>query len=728
MPNRWVRALAVLGIAATVAAASTPATAEDGYELWLRYHPVESQSIAPYRAAARQLVQGTASQTLHVARDELVRGLGGLLGNSPPIRSEVTEDGAIVFGTPSSSHSIAELHLDLTAAGPEGYVIRSAAIGSHRATVIAANQDVGVLYGVFHFLRLIQTRQDIEHLDVSSAPRVQLRVLDHWDNLDGSVERGYAGSSLWDWFTLPDFLDPRYTDYARACASIGINGSVLTSVNASAVVLTPRYIERVAALARLFRPYGIRVYLSARFSAPVEIGGLKSADPLDPAVAAWWRAKADEIYRAIPDFGGFLVKANSEGQPGPQDYHRTHADGANMLAAAVAPHGGIIMWRAFVYSQDKPEDRAKQAYSEFKPLDGQFRDNVLLQVKNGAIDFQPREPFHPLFGAMAKTPLLLEVQITKEYLGLNTNLAYLGTLWEETLSADTYSAGKGSTVRKVVDGSLHGYRRTGIAGVANVGTDRAWCGSHFDQANWYAFGRMAWDPAATAAGIAADWVRMTFSNDPAVVKPVVAMMMGSREAVVDYTGALGLHHLMAHGHHYGPAPWDASGSRADQTPVYYHRADANGIGFDRTSTGSDAAAQYAPEVAAVFESVQETPEKFLLWFHHVPWDYKMASGRTLWAELVTHYDRGVHTVQDMRRSWAGLSAFVDPERYAEVAAFLQEQERDARWWRDASIAYFQSLSKRPLPKGSAAPEHSLPYYQHICIAYVPGDPDAPRCR
>ena len=728
MPNRWARALAVLGIAATVAAASTPATAEDGYELWLRYHPVESQSIAPYRAAATQLVQGAASPTLDVARDELVRGLGGLLGNSPPIRSEVTEDGAIVFGTPTSSHFIAELHLDLTAAGPEGYVIRSAAIGSHRATVIAANQDVGVLYGVFHFLRLIQTRQDIEHLDVSSAPRVQLRVLDHWDNLDGSVERGYAGSSLWDWFTLPDFLDPRYTDYARACASIGINGSVLTSVNASAVVLTPRYIERVAALARLFRPYGIRVYLSARFSAPVEIGGLKSADPLDPAVAAWWRAKADEIYRAIPDFGGFLVKANSEGQPGPQDYHRTHADGANMLAAAVAPHGGIIMWRAFVYSQDKPEDRAKQAYSEFKPLDGQFRDNVLLQVKNGAIDFQPREPFHPLFGAMAKTPLLLEVQITKEYLGLNTNLAYLGTLWEETLSADTYSAGKGSTVRKVVDGSLHGYRRTGIAGVANVGTDRAWCGSHFDQANWYAFGRMAWDPAATAAGIAADWVRMTFSNDPAVVKPVVAMMMGSREAVVDYTGALGLHHLMAHGHHYGPAPWDASGSRADQTPVYYHRADANGIGFDRTSTGSDAAAQYAPEVAAVFESVQETPEKFLLWFHHVPWDYKMASGRTLWAELVTHYDRGVHTVQDMRRSWAGLSAFVDPERYAEVAAFLQEQERDARWWRDASIAYFQSLSKRPLPQGSAAPEHSLPYYQHICIAYVPGDPDAPRCR
>jgi alpha-glucuronidase len=726
MPNRL--ALTFLAVAGMVAAARTPALAEDGYELWLRYHPVEAQWIAPYRAAATQLVAGTASDTLNVAQAELLRGLRGLLEQSAPPSREVTQSGAIVFGTPRSSRYITDLHLDLAGAGAEGYLIRSVSIGGHAATVIAANQDVGVLYGVFHFLRLMQTRQALDRLDITSAPHLQLRVLDHWDNPDGSVERGYAGSSLWDWFTLPGFLDPRYTDYARACASIGINGSVLTSVNASAVVLTPRYIERVAALARVFRPYGIRVYLSARFSAPVEIGGLKTADPLDPAVAAWWRAKADEIYRAIPDFGGFLVKANSEGQPGPQDYHRTHADGANMLADAVAPHGGIIMWRAFVYAQEKPEDRAKQAYSEFKPLDGQFRANVMLQVKNGAIDFQPREPFHPLFGAMPKTPLMLEVQITKEYLGLNTNLAYLGTMWEETLAADTYAAGKGSTVRKVVDGSLQGYRRTGIAGVANVGSDRNWSGSHFDQANWYAFGRLAWDPAASAAAIAEDWVRMTFSNDPAFVKPVVAMMMGSREAVVDYTGALGLHHLMAHGHHYGPAPWDTSGSRADQTPVYYHKADSKGVGFDRTSTGSDAVSQYAPEVAATFESLQKTPVKLLLWFHHVPWDYKLASGQTLWTELVDHYDRGVQTVKTMRNTWAGLSAFVDPARYAQVAAFLEEQQSDAQWWRDASIAYFQSFSRRPLPQGSAAPEHSLQYYQGLCIPYVPGDPDAPRCR
>ncbi len=386
------------------------------------------------------------------------------------------------------------------------------------------------------------------------------------------------------------------------------------------------------------------------------------------------------------------------------------------------------MWRAFVYSQDQPDDRAKQAYSEFEPLDGQFRDNVLLQVKNGAIDFQPREPFHPLFGAMPKTPLMLEVQITKEYLGLNTNLAYLGTMWEETLSADTYAHGKDSTVRNVIEGSLHAYRQTGMAGVANVGADRNWSGSHFDQANWYAFGRLAWDPAVSAGPIAEEWVRMTFSNEPAFVKPVVAMMMGSREAVVDYMTPLGLHHLMAHGHHYGPGPWDASGPRADQTPVYYHRADAKGVGFDRTHTGSNAVAQYAPEVAATFDSVEKTPEKFLLWFHHVPWDYKLASGRTLWDDLVVHYNRGVRVVGDMRNTWAGLSSFVDEERYRQVADFLRIQENDAKWWRDASLAYFQTFSKRPLPKGFPAPEHSLEYYEAICVPFVPGDPSpSSRC-
>ena len=697
-----------------------PALAEDGYELWLRYHPVESQWSGAYKATTTQLVAAEG-----VARTELLRGLKGMLGSPPSVAAEVTQDGAVLLGTPQSSGPVAGLHLDLRGVGTEGYLIRSVSIAGHRATVIAANENAGVLYGAFHLLRLIQTRQPLDHLDISSAPHVQHRVLDHWDNLDGTVERGYAGASLWDWFTLPGFLDPRYTDYARACASIGINGTVLTNVNANALVLTPAYLEKMAALAKVFRPYGIRVYISARFSAPMQIGGLKTADPLDPTVRAWWRAKADEIYRTIPDFGGFLVKANSEGQPGPQDYHRSHADGANMLADAVAPHGGIVMWRAFVYSQDQPDDRAKQAYSEFKPLDGQFRDNVLLQVKNGPIDFQPREPFHPLFGAMPKTPLMFEVQVTKEYLGLNTNIAYLGGMWEEALSADTYARGKGSTVRRVIDGTLQGYRQTGMAGVANVGADRNWSGSHFDQANWYAFGRLAWDPSLSAAATAEEWVRMTFSNDPAFIKPVVAMMLGSREAVVDYTGPLGLHHLMAHGHHYGPAPWDASGGRADQTPVYYHRADAQGIGFDRTATGSNAVAQYSPEVAAVFGSLERTPENLLLWFHHVPWDHRMASGRTLWDELVAHYDHGVQAVAAMRKTWEGLSAYVDAERYAQVAAFLDMQQSDAQWWRDASIAYFQTFSQRPLPAGSAAPQHSLQYYESLCIAFVPGHPDKP---
>ena len=728
MLNRLVRALSFALIAcAALTAVSPRASAEDGYELWLRYHPVGDPWTGRYRGVAKQVVPGTPSDTLRIAQAELLRGLNGLLGSAPPVGTDVTQDGSIVFGTPKSSTLIAGLHLNLSAAGAEGYVIRSVSAGGHAATAIAANEDVGVLHGVFHFLRLMQTRQGLDRVDVSSAPHLQLRILDHWDNLNGSIERGAAGSSIWEWYNLPEYVDSRFTDYARACASIGINGTVLTNVNAPADVLNARYIEKTAALAKLFRPYGIRVYLSARFSAPIEIGGLKTADPLDPGVAAWWRAKADEIYRAIPDFGGFLVKANSEGQPGPQDYHRTHADGANMLASAVGPHGGIIMWRAFVYSDSK-EDRIKQGYDEFKPLDGQFKDNVLVQVKNGPLDFQPREPVHPLFGAMPKTPLMLEVQITKEYLGLNTNLAYLGTMWQEVLATDTYATGKGSSVRKVIDGSLQGYRRTGMAGVANIGSDRNWSGSHFDQSNWYAFGRLSWDPGASAESIAEDWVRTTFSNDAAFVKPVVALMMGSRETVVDYTGALGLVHLMAHGHHYGPEPWDASGARADWMPVYYHRADAKGIGFDRTSTGSNAVSQYAPEVAKALENIKTTPDNVLLWFHHVPWDYKMPSGKTLWTDLVEHYDQGVQNVRDMRKTWAGLSSYVDPERFAQVTAFLGRQESDAKWWRDASVAYWESFSKLPLPKGSPPPEHPLQYYKDICLPYVPGDPDAPRCR
>jgi alpha-glucuronidase len=696
------------------------AAAEDGYELWMRYQPVESQWLAPYRSATAQIVGAAASPTLRVARDELQRGLGGLLGLAPPHSDVVDKDGAVVVGTQQSSALIAGLKLDLDRLGPEGYVIRSMPVRGRRATVIAANADSGVLHGVFHFLRLLQTRQSVESLDVRSAPRVQLRMLNHWDNLDGTVERGYAGSSIWDWHKLPDYLDPRYTDYARANASLGINATVLTNVNAPAAVLTPLYLEKVAALATVFRPYGIRVFLTARFSAPIEIGGLKTADPLDPGVQSWWRAKIDEIYRLIPDFGGLLVKANSEGQPGPQDYGRSHVDGANLLAQPLAAHGGMVIWRAFVYSNEQPDDRAKQAYSEFVPLDGKFLGNVMVQVKNGAIDFQPREPFHPLFGAMPRTPLAMEFQITKEYLGFATHLAYLAPLYEETLRADTYRNGKGSTVARVIDGTLHGYRRTGMAGVANIGADRNWSGSHFDQANWYAFGRLAWDPMLTSRAIAEEWLRMTFSNDASFVSAAADMMMASREAVVDYMTPLGLHHLMGEGGHYGPGPWVAGARRADWNSIYYHRADAQGIGFDRTAKGSNALAQYAPPVAAQFANPARIPEEFLLWFHHLPWDFRTQSGRPLWDELVHRYTRGVDAVKGMRKAWADLAPYVDAQRHAQVAAFLAIQEKEAKWWRDASIAYFQSFSKRPLPAGLAPPEHSLEYYQGLKFPYIPG--------
>ena len=692
-------------------ASAATAPGEDGYDLWLRYRPVESAWATGYQGVARVLVVPGESATLAAARDELRSGLGGLLGTVPAEADAVRQDGAILVGTPRTSPEIRRLNLPLAGLGPEGYAIRSVRIGGRRATVIAANTDTGALYGSFAFLRLLQTRQPLEALDVADAPRLKLRVLNHWDNLDRTVERGYAGFSLWDWHKLPDYLDSRYTDYARANASIGINGTVLTNVNANADVLTPRYLEKVAALAAVFRPYGIRVYLTARFSAPMEIGSLKTADPLDAAVRAWWKAKADEIYRYVPDFGGFLVKANSEGQPGPQDYKRTHADGANMLADAVKPHGGIVMWRAFVYSASPDQDRAKQAYEEFEPLDGKFRDNVLLQVKNGPIDFQPREPFSPLFGAMRRTPLMMEFQITKEYLGFATHLAYLGTMWEEVLNADTHRPREGTPVAQSI---------SGIAGVANIGTDRNWSGSHFDQANWYAFGRLAWNPEASARTIAGEWARMTFSTEPRFVSGATDMMMRSRQAVVDYMTPLGLHHLMATGHHYGPGPWVNDLERPDWNPAYYHRADRQGIGFDRTASGSKAVSQYAPEVARRFADLSRISEDDLLWFHHVPWDHRMRSGRPLWDELVMRYDRGVAEVARMRSDWQSLRPYVDPRRHADTAAFLRIQEKEAKWWRDASVAYFQSVSGRPLPPGSAPPAHDLDYYKALDIKYAPG--------
>jgi len=702
----------------------TPALrAEDGYDLWLRYHPVSDPALLQhYRTSISGiLVQGDSS-ILTAAREELHRGLAGLLGREIPIVREANQDGLLVAGTAATSPLIAspDFSMQMKVAGEEGYFIRSSKTGQASRIVVGANADIGVLYGVFHFLRLLQTQQRLDELSITAAPRIRHRVLNHWDNLDGTVERGYAGFSLWDWHKLPDHLPPRYKDYARANASIGINGTVLTNVNANAISLTPEYLKKAAALANVFRTYGIRTYLTARFSAPMEIGGLNTADPLDPQVVTWWKQKADEIYRQIPDFGGFLVKANSEGQPGPQQYGRTHADGANLLADALAAHGGIVMWRAFVYDDKVPDDRGKQAYNEFKPLDGKFRSNVLIQVKNGPIDFQPREPFHPLFGAMPGTPLMMEFQITREYLGFATHLVYLAPLFEEVLDSDTFATGRGSSVARVIDGSLEGHRVTGIAGVANIGSDRDWCGSVFGQANWFAYGRLAWDHSFAPEAIASEWIRLTFSNDPGFVKQVSSMMTDSREAVVNYMTPLGLHHLMARDHHYGPGPWVSGGPRNDWTSVYYHRADATGIGFDRTTTGSNAVAQYFRPVADVFGSLDRCPEGYLLWFHHISWDYQMRSGRTLWEELCRRYQLGVDSVRKMQKTWSLLEGRIDPERYEQTRVFLGIQEAEARWWRDACVLYFQTFSKKPIPAECEQPTQTLDYFQSVVSRYVPG--------
>jgi alpha-glucuronidase len=702
----------MLGIALALMACSSGLRAEDGYDLWLRYVPLEPALAAEYRTQLGEVAAPDRTPTQRAARDELVRGLTGLLGGAPRIQNATSGGHFLAIGTPQSSALVAPFREEVESLGEEGYLLKRTRRDGRDVLLVAARSDIGVLYGTFHLLRLLQTGTALDDLALRESPKVRLRILNHWDNLDGYVERGYSGRSLWNWQTLPEWRDPRYTDYARANASLGINGTVLNNVNANAQSLAPHYLAKAAALADVFRPYGIRVYLSARFSAPIEQGGLKTADPLDPAVQRWWRDKADEIYQRIPDFGGFLVKANSEGQPGPQDYGRSHADGANLLADALAPHGGVVMWRAFVYAHDVPADRATQAYTEFAGLDGAFRPNVVLQVKNGPIDFQPREPFHPLFGAMPRTPLMMEFQITKEYLGFATHLVYLGPLFEEVLHADTRAGGKRFTVAQSL---------SGIAGVANIGTDRAWSGSHFDQANWYAFGRLAWNPDQSSRDIAADWAAMTFSPDPAVVEPIVGMMMASREAAVNYMTPLGLHHLMARGHHYGPGPWVDGGPRADWTSVYYHRADRNGIGFDRTAQGSNAVAQYAPEVAAKYADLTQVPEALLLWFHHVPWDHRMASGRPLWDELVGRYSLGVRQVDAMQATWENLRGRVDAQRHEQVAAFLHIQRREAQWWRDASVAYFQSISGRPLPAGEAPPQYPLAYYEALQFPSAPGD-------
>ena len=721
-----IRQFASLGVLiGALALTAAPASAETGYDLWLRYAPLPIE--VRERASERfSIIVPTRpdSPTQRAAVDELQRGLTGLHGEAITVLPAADDEpigagGAVLLGTPDSLSALGA-QVRVESDSPDAYVVRDARINGSNVTVIAGNSDVAQLYGVFALLKHLATNGDLRRIELASAPKIDLRLLNHWDNLDRSVERGYAGQSLWDWTTLPDYRDRRYTDYARANASIGINGTVLNNVNARADSLTAPYIEKAAALAEEFRPYGIRVYLSARFSAPIDIGGLPTSDPLDPTVRAWWRDKAAEIYAAIPDFGGFLVKANSEGQPGPQDFGRTHADGANLLADAVAPFGGVVMWRAFVYSDLNPEDRAKQAYNEFIPLDGEFAENVIIQVKNGPIDFQPREPFHPLFGAMKATPLMVEFQITKEYLGFASHFVYLAPLYEEVLQADTFAQGQGSIVARVADGSLYDQALTAMAGVANTGTDLDWSGSTFNQANWYAYGRLAWDPDLTAVAIADEWLRQTYSNEQDFVDDATELMLLSREAPVNYMTPLGLAHLMATGHHYGPGPWVSNLGRPEWNPVYYHQADADGIGFDRTVTGSNAISQYAEPVAERFADLDQVDDEFLLWFHRLAWTDQLEPGVTLWETLVRRYDTGVAQVDEMQQRWAALEKNVDSERFAKTAELLKVQLREAKWWRDACIAFFRAVSGLPLPDGVVPPEHPLSYYIQIDNPYAPG--------
>ena len=696
--------------------------AENGYDLWLRYSYINDIEIREnYSQYFNKINISGESETLVVIKNELLRASKGMFNKKVLWENDHLKAKLIIVNKENYPKQLEKnVPQDWASIGEEGFSIKYVKINDDYKIIIVGNSEIGLLYGAFELLKQMQMQNDLSRLNIIESPKTDIRLLNHWDNLDRTVERGYAGFSIWNWHKLPEYLDSRYEDYARANASIGINGTVLTNVNANALVLEPRYIEKVKALADVFRPYGIKVYLTARFSAPIEIGGLETADPLDENVKNWWATKTAEIYKEIPDFGGFLVKANSEGQPGPQNYGRNHADGANMLADAVAPFGGVIMWRAFVYSEHDPTDRAKQAYSEFVPYDGQFRDNVIIQVKNGAIDFQPREPFHPMFGAMPKTPLMMEFQITQEYLGFSTHMVFLPKLYEEVLKADTYREGEGSTVAKVVDGSLHNKSISGMAGVSNIGTDINWTGHPFAQANWYGFGRLAWNPYLSAEEIAEEWLKLTFSTDPNFIDTMIPMLIESREAVVNYMTPLGLHHLMATGHHYGPGPWVDDLSRPEWNPTYYHKADKEGIGFNRSETGTNAVSQYEETVAKNFNEPATTPEELLLWFHHLSWDYKMKDGNILWDALALKYQEGVNQVNKMISTWEKMKPYIDEERFEDVEMLLSIQLKEAKWWRDSSLAYFQEFSGKPIPNGVPKPGKTLEEYKSMTYPYAPG--------
>lgn len=654
----------------------------------------------------------TVLTSLHVSAqsDGSQLWLGKQYANSCQVISQLPDDATAKIAKQELENNWrgknVELKIDKSLNLGEGYNIyaRPAQQGDniqYEATITASN-PIGLLYGAYELIRLQNTdayntgsgnQQNFSKaIDKTEKPQVGLRILNHWDNLDGSIERGYAGKSIFKWEeiklgkngkggSISKSLHDRLITYARANASLGINGSVLNNVNASPKMMTAEYINKVKVIANILRPYGIRVYLSINFASPMALGYTKTADPLDKKVQQWWKKKAKEIYATIPDFGGFLVKANSEGQPGPGDYHRTHADGANMLADAVKPYGGIIMWRSFVYGANhKGEDRVKQAVSEFKGMDGKFRDNVILQSKNGPLDFQPREPYAPIFDNIKQTPQIAELQITQEYLGQSKHLTYLAPMWKEFF------------------GFVNPDRLVGISGVANIGDDANWCGHPFSQANWYAFGRLAWNPSLTAEEIAHEWLVQTYENqDKRFTKPVEMMMMTSREACVNYMMPLGLHHIFKFDHHYGPEPDGFIASYPlEWCPVYYHKADAQGIGFDRSSKGTDAVGQYPEPYRSLYDNIETCPEEYLLWFHHVPWTYKMKSGSTLWQELCMKYNMGVAMVEVYRDFWhTSAKQYMKghEQEWQHTDSLLNVQLENAKEWRNTCLKYFQTFSK-----------------------------------
>lgn len=675
----------------------SPALASDGSELWLGKPGPSRAGVA----APKIELRAERSQIVNSALSELENSW-----NFPEIKTlelELCEDSSL-----------------------EGEGFKLERKGDK--VKISALCDAGMLYGAFDLIRRLNTRQNIDK--VVSNPSYNLRMLNHWDNLDSSVERGYAGPSIFwrsskkqvggkpviaaDAATEADKI--LWKNYARANASIGVNAAVLNNVNAPKDVLNEFTLKRAAEIADVLRPYNIRVFLSVNFASPRAFGDTDTADPLDENVRDWWRKKADEIYAAIPDFGGFLVKAHSEGLPGPQEYGRSHADGANMLADALAPHGGIVVWRCFVYG-NKDADRIKLAYEEFIDLDGKFKDNVVLQVKNGPLDFQPREPFTPLFGAMKKTDLAPELQITQEYLGFSIQLVYLAPMWEEFFNSKTFTDGNPQIrVADTTDGTLFKQRRRVIAGVANIGLDKNWCGHHFAQANWYAFGRFAWDNSLTSSQIADEWIKQTFTSDSDFLNPVKDIMLRSRETAVNYMTPLGLSHLMWEGHHYGPQPWfGGKGVKSPPThqPIYYHRADESGIGFDRTDKGSNAVSQYEKPLRDKFNNIDTCPEELLLWFHRVAWDYKLKSGRSLWEEFCFKYNSGVLEVEDFVKTWDKMRGKIDDERFCEVKDKLKRHLNDAKWWRDACLLYFQSFSKKPIPDCVEKPSKTLDDFKNM---------------